>query len=254
MIEQILKEHNVIMLTRFGSHLYGTDTPESDTDYKGVYMPTKDQILLGKIPKSINFDSNPGHDKNGAGDIDCELYSFHYFMELCCKGEMIAMDMLHANKENIIYSDDLWDNINARRGLFYTTDMRAFVGYARKQAAKYGLKGSRLNSAERMIKFLSVLPEDSRMFEVWNHLPQDDNMKHVPNDGVPLKLMMFNFCGKMIQSTNKVKYTLDMVQKFYDTYGHRAIQAKNNEGVDWKAMSHALRAGVQIKEIFQTGA
>ena len=44
----------VIMLCRFGSHLYGTDTPESDTDYKGIFMPTKEMVLLGKIPKSIN--------------------------------------------------------------------------------------------------------------------------------------------------------------------------------------------------------
>ncbi len=254
MIEKILKEHNVIMLTKFGSHLYGTDTPDSDTDYKGIFMPTPDQILLGKIPKSINFDSNPGSNKNEAGDIDCELYSFHYFLELCCKGEMVAIDMLHANEKNIIFSTPLWNEIHERRNWFYTTDMKAFVGYARKQAAKYGLKGSRLNSAELLIAFLTNLDPESRMFEVWNELPTDDNMKHQPNPaGVALKHMMFNFCGKQIQSTNKVKYTLDMVQKFYDAYGHRAIAAKNNEGVDWKAMSHALRAGCQIKEIFQTG-
>jgi len=28
----------------FGSHLYGTDTPESDKDYKGVFMPARDDI------------------------------------------------------------------------------------------------------------------------------------------------------------------------------------------------------------------
>ena len=254
LIKKLLKEHNVIMLTKFGSHLYGTDTPESDTDYKGIFMPTAEQILLGKIPKTINFDSNPSNEKNGAEDIDCELYSFHYFMELACKGEMVAIDMLHANPENIIQTSELWGEIFTMRSMFYTTDMKAFVGYARKQAAKYGLKGSRLNSAERLITFLSKLDPESRMSEVWDDLPTDDNMKHQPNDsGVALKHMMFNFCGKQIQSTNKVKYTLDMVEKFYDSYGHRAIAAKNNEGVDWKAMSHALRAGCQIKEIFQTG-
>jgi len=252
MIEELLKEHNVIMLTKFGSHLYGTDTPESDTDYKGIFMPTAEQILLGKIPKTINFDSNPGSEKNGADDIDCELYSFHYFMELACKGEMIAIDMLHANMDNIIQTTELWEDIFAMRRMFYTTDMRAFVGYARKQAAKYGLKGSRLNSAECMINFLKQFDPDARMQAVWKELPIDDNMKHVPNEGVAPKLQMFNFCGKMMQATNKIGYSLEMVEKFYDAYGHRAIAAKNNEGVDWKAMSHALRAGCQIKEIFQT--
>ena len=47
-------EPEIIMLCRFGSHLYGTDTPTSDTDYKGIFIPTKHMILMGNIPKSIN--------------------------------------------------------------------------------------------------------------------------------------------------------------------------------------------------------
>ncbi len=31
---------NIIFKTLFGSHLYGTDTPESDYDEKGIFMPT----------------------------------------------------------------------------------------------------------------------------------------------------------------------------------------------------------------------
>lgn len=29
----------------FGSFLYGTDTPESDKDYKGVFLPSWEEIL-----------------------------------------------------------------------------------------------------------------------------------------------------------------------------------------------------------------
>ena len=46
-----LDRDQIICLMKFGSHLYGTNTTDSDTDYKGVYMPTKRQILLGKCPK-----------------------------------------------------------------------------------------------------------------------------------------------------------------------------------------------------------
>jgi predicted nucleotidyltransferase len=38
----------------FGSHLYGTNSETSDRDYKGVFMPTREQILLQRIPHSIN--------------------------------------------------------------------------------------------------------------------------------------------------------------------------------------------------------
>ena len=42
---------NLIVKMVFGSHLYGTNTPQSDKDFKGVFMPTNEQIYLGKIPK-----------------------------------------------------------------------------------------------------------------------------------------------------------------------------------------------------------
>ena len=37
--------HRLIEL-RAGSHLYGTDTPSSDTDLKAVHLPTARDILL----------------------------------------------------------------------------------------------------------------------------------------------------------------------------------------------------------------
>jgi DnaJ-domain-containing protein 1 len=51
----------------------------------------------------------------------------------------------------------------------------------------------------------------------------------------------------------KLWYARDCIQKFYDSYGERARQAERNEGIDWKAVSHAFRAGYQLKEIYETG-
>jgi hypothetical protein len=254
-VDEISDKFDVVMLCRFGSHLYGTDTPESDTDYKGIFMPTEREIKLGKIRKTANFDSNPFNVKNSKDDIDCELYSIHYFIELCIKGEMVAMDMLHANEENIIMTGTLWEDISNRRSMFYTTYMKAFVGYAKKQSAKYGMKSARLKSAESMMSYLAQFPENDRMFEHWHDMPNDENMYHKkqPDGGVSLKCMEFKFCGKTIQSTAKVGYIYDMVGKFYDSYGHRARKAQANEGVDWKAISHTLRGALQMEEIYRTG-
>jgi hypothetical protein len=40
------------------------------------------------------------------------------------------------------------------------------------------------------------------------------------------------------------------VQNFFNTYGSRAVLAAKNIGIDWKALSHAVRAALQVKEIF----
>lgn len=57
----------------------------------------------------------------------------------------------------------------------------------------------------------------------------------------------------------KYQLTLDfyefkrLVGGIFKDYGDRARQAEMNEGIDWKALSHALRGANQLKEIYETG-
>ena len=46
---------------------------------------------------------------------------------------------------------------------------------------------------------------------------------------------------------------IDIITKFYEQYGARAKQASQNKGVDWKAISHALRAGYQVEQLMNEG-
>lgn len=39
---------NKIVEMAHGSHLYGLETENSDMDYKGIYLPKLDDVLLGK--------------------------------------------------------------------------------------------------------------------------------------------------------------------------------------------------------------
>ena len=39
---------DVVYQVVYGSKLYGTNTPTSDTDLKSIYLPTIDDMLLGK--------------------------------------------------------------------------------------------------------------------------------------------------------------------------------------------------------------
>ena len=74
--------NNKIVDMVFGSHLYGTSSPSSDKDFKGVYVPTLDQMKLGRFPKSINENTKlNSSEKNTSEDTDTETYSLHYFLE-----------------------------------------------------------------------------------------------------------------------------------------------------------------------------
>lgn len=232
-----------------GSHLYGTNSATSDRDYKGVFMPTREQILLQRVPHSINESTKKGTEKNTAEDTDRERYSLHYFLHLACEGETVALDMLHAPQEFWLLSSRIWEDLVARRHMFYTRSLKAFVGYARRQAAKYGVKGSRLSEAKQVIAFLESQPASLRIGDVWDLLPTGEHIHKTSNDVDQL----YEVCGKKLTAKGYCHHYVPMLQAFADRYGDRARQAEENKGVDWKAVSHAFRAAYQVKHILVDG-
>ncbi len=265
-LKDLVKDHNVIMIMEFGSQLYGTSTPSSDVDYKGIFLPTKEQILLQEVPKYIKADTKDKHsgEKNTKDDIDIELYSLSYFIQLCIKEETVGIDMLNYPDDKIVYKNDeaigdyfVWDFIRSNRPKFYTNNLKGFVGYCRKQAAKYGIKGSRIADVRKVLDFLLYhnINEDrlAKMIDVWDSLPKGEHIHFVISGKKDSEEEFYQVCGKKMQKTSKISYCIDMLEKFIDSYGHRALLAEKNEGIDWKALSHALRYGYQIKELFKTG-
>jgi hypothetical protein len=239
---------------KFGSQLYGTATPESDTDYKGIFMPSTKEILLGRIPKCVsNSTKTDASKKNSKEDVDSGYYSLHYFIDLACKGETCALDMLHAPKNALEASSVCWEAIQKERSRFYTRNLNSFVGYARTQAAKYGIKGSRLSDCKRALDFVLSCDQHLRMEDVWDALPMGEHISFSLGHALPYGIPMYFVCGRGIQSTCKLSKAAEILSKYYESYGARAKLAENNEGIDWKAVSHALRAAFQVKEILTTG-
>lgn len=236
---------------KFGSHLYGTDTDNSDVDYKGVFLPSKREILLNNIPKSRSFSTGNDLKRNNPDDVDEEIYSLHYFIKLACDGQTVAMDMLHAPDEMLIESSDLWRNIVKQKNRFYTKNLSTFVNYARRQASKYGIKGSRLNAALQVLNILESNNPEGRLRDIWTRLPRNEYCRDTGVD--PNGMRQYQVCGKTFPESANIGYVLPIIRKFYDDYGHRAKQASENRNIDWKAISHALRAAIQTREILTTG-
>ena len=239
----------MIVKMKFGSHLYGTNTKQSDTDFKGIYMPSKREVFLNRVPKSLSNKTNSSTDKNTNEDIDTEIYSLHYFIHLACEGETVALDMLHAPKDMIVETSDIWGSLVFHREKFYTKNLKAFIGYARRQAAKYGIKGSRLNDAKRVIDFLSTVEAPVRLRDVWDELPEGEHIYKRPAVEFHNNLRVYEVCGKQLQESATASYVYDTIKLFHDAYGNRAKQAAENKGIDWKAVSHAIRAAVQVRQI-----
>lgn len=258
--------NNLIMKCLFGSHLYQLSTPESDKDFKGIYLPERDNLLLGNYAKHYSESTGNDKTKNTKDDIDVEIFSLPYFIELACKGETVALDMLHSDTtlttiETNWGGHEIWTDIKSKRRMFYTKDMKSYIGYARKQANKYGIKGSRMGAVEEVIQNLaSLYTREERDFlkirDIYDFLPVGDFLikcSMVDKSQGSKDLHFYEVCGRKYQDTLTVSQLLSHCTDIYNEYGDRAKQAKNDAGVDWKAVSHALRASYQMLGILQDG-
>lgn len=240
----------------FGSYLYGTNTENSDRDYKGIYIPEKNDCYLNLIKNSVNATTSNDSVKNTNQDIDEEIYSIQYFMKLAQNGEMIVLDMLHAPDDMLLINTPIFQKLRKNKSKFYSKNLSGYLDYIRKQTAKYSIKGERLLAMEDVLKvlrkgMLSSVTEP-RLNLIWDQLPVNEFCRFIDNPKEPRR-KHYECCGKMLQDTMAISYAYNVVKSMYDSYGERAKKARDNNGIDWKACSHCLRACFQLKEIYQTG-
>lgn len=242
----------MIVKMPFGSNLYGTYTPKSDKDFKGIFIPSKQDLYFQTCKKSRRYNTKKDpNTKNTKIDIDIEFFSLLFFLKMAKEGNIIAMDMLHCPKEYLIKTSDVWEEIIKNREKFYTKKIASFVDYARGQAAKYGIKGSRLYDAKKIIEYFEKFSDQPalKVKDVWDGIPKGINIKIYLPEGRN-RFRTVEVCNRKIQETIRVKYACEMVRKFYSTYGQRAIDAEANKNIDWRAVSHAFRAGYQLKQLY----
>jgi len=251
---------NLVTRIEFGSHLYGTSTPESDHDYKSVYLPSASDILLQRVKASTgHIVKREEGKKNAPGDTNDEAYSLQRYLQLLAEGQTVAIDMLFAPSPLI--TTPLWEKIKANKDRLLTTKSAAFVGYCRTQANKYGIKGSRVAAAKKAAEFFEVwakqLAQGSHLLEVADLLSGlciDEHTQIVTLETTPGRTeTFFECCNRKVSFGNTVKAAHEIFAKIYAVYGERARLAETNAGIDWKALSHAVRVGWEARELLLTG-
>jgi len=253
-----------IIKIKFGSHLYGTSTPASDVDFKSVFIPDARSILLQRTKGSIN-DQRPKaeFEKNTAGEIEEERFSLQRFLGLAAEGQTVALDMLFAPSWSFVAEPSpVWYEILDNRHRLVSRRSKAFIGYAMKQASKYGVKGSRVAASRNALNILArgmaehgTVAKLEVMAEIIKPVAEtDEHMAIVPitmpNGGV---VDHWEVCGRKMPYSSSIKNAHGIMQRLVEEYGHRALQAESNQGVDWKALSHAVRVGHQAIELLNTG-
>lgn len=252
-----------IVNIKFGSHLYGTATPQSDLDFKGVYVPCARDILLQRVKGTVSEHRQKAErEKNLPGEIDRDSYSLQRFLGLAAEGQTVALDILFAPEWAMPEPPaPEWQEIVANRSRLLTRKSAAFLGYCRQQANKYGIKGSRVAAARNALALLSDLEAahgtaaklGDFAAEVGKLQGDHSALVDIEVANRTNTIRHWDVCGRKMPFTVSVKAAREVMQRLVDEYGQRALQAERQEGIDWKALSHAVRVGYQALELLGTG-
>ena len=276
MIDKIIKELNIrgklVYLSQYGSHLYGLDTPSSDLDFRGIYIPSINDIILHKDQDEINKEVQIDNNK-----VDVKIFSLQKFIKLCSKADTNALDLLFSLRtradhqwkyEGLVYNvpQEMEYPVrfiyNNRDKLINTNKLESPITYAFKQATKYGLKGERLKVLEDILQlckeYQSYDFQDIPLYEFieWadEAMPWDD--KHLKVDILDNKGKKERYlfvCGVQHQFNLSLKAFTERIEEKIDKEYTSERTKKSKDGNDWKALSHAIRVLVEVQELLETG-
>lgn len=124
----------IVFRVIIGSQAYGTSTPESDIDYKGVYIQNQDDILsFGYIPiVEISKD-------------EC-YYEIRRFLELLEEANPTCLEMLYSPDDCIVKKLPVFDLVLENKEKFLTIKcLQSFSGYATDQIKKASGLNKKMN-------------------------------------------------------------------------------------------------------------
>lgn len=231
-----------IVKIKVGSHLYGCATPASDIDYKEVTFQSLEELLFSKAETNKS-------DTRELDNTESQAFSLRYFIKLLLGGQVIPMDMLFAPDQFIEHSTPTWEYIRENKDRFTSRMVAPFVGYAKGQAMKYGLKGSKINTLDMAIELLEANePFDKICDTLRGFEAVEFNVENA--SGTMIRHIVI--CGKSFGETTAYSFWLKPLRQMRNTFGKRA-EACIDTGTDLKAQYHTVRICKEAEELLLTG-
>ncbi len=279
--EQIHNNQQVLLLQCIsGSKAYGLDTPQSDTDIKGVFTLSKNEFYGLNYTEQV---SNPSN--------DIVYYELKRFMELLSRNNPNILELLNTPSDKVLYKHPIMDLIQPEMFLSKLC-LQTFAGYAQSQIKKAkGLNKKIFNPVDEKRKsildfcyiiegYVAVplqvwlnqnnyqqedcgliniphskdmyaLFHQSQMKEKLSGICSGDNANNIQLSSIPEKLepkamMSFNKDGYSIYCKEYAQYW-DWVDKRNDTRFQNTLEHGKN--YDAKNMMHTFRLLNMAEEI-----
>ncbi len=123
-----MNHNQIVCLVRTGSHSYGTNTPTSDLDVRGIFVGS---------PKSIRTPWFTETEWSDPTQIDTKLYELNKFMQLALDCNPNVVELLWVNPDDIIHDSLEYQYLRLhRRDLLSQKIIATTMGYGKAQLSR----------------------------------------------------------------------------------------------------------------------
>jgi hypothetical protein len=286
-----VKVETALFMVPFGSHLYGTNGPNSDLDFKLVCLPSLADLLLNKqvTNRKVLPEGKKDGEKMSVGEAEYEYIPLQVFLNDFIAGQTYALEIAFAVLQEKVWfegmpvqqlaadkliTDDhifVFEWMDELVGRFLTRNVQKMVGYAVSQSRNYGLKTERYTSMKNVVETVEgyiqslaimktneqainklILKDSPALIAELVKMPHVKECEILNGAGGTQMAPAIEVCGKQFPLTAAFSTMLKSLKASLAQYGDR-VKKYDGEGVDWKALSHAIRITEQVLELTTTG-
>lgn len=274
---------NFKLISKFitGSRLYGTNTELSDTDIRGVFIPSE-EYFYGFLNRIEQIKDN---------ETDTEFYDIRKFLVLTLDNNPNIIEFLFIPDKFILHKTKEWDDIVSNRSYFVSKKCRhTFFGYANSQLKRiqrhrswllnppkkhpqrsdYGLPGNKsLLSKDQIGAFNTLVSlylkqigkhhklavELEEMEENVSYISVVQNLVNIDYNAVS-KIMKIS--DNMIEALDREKAYANAIahwnayQNWKKNRNPKRAKFEKKFGYDTKHAAHLLRLITECKELLTT--
>lgn len=247
-----------------GSHFFDLNGPNSDKDYRGLYIDSHQDSFSSSKGKIyvVKTKTNDSGGKNSKDDIDVDIFSVCSLLELLKKGDFNLIEALYAPEDKILYKSALYDELREFRSNLVHNDISAFLGFIRTEANKVGVNSHHYEVQMNFLKILENKNPHAKLRTFWKEI--EDFCADEKNTGVKISRSAINnsdlskempavvIAARMHQWTASAGYVTEAIKHVISGYGHRQKSTADTGG-DFKTLYHSLRLIFEANDILDYG-
>jgi len=245
-------ERKIIVESMVGSKLYGTNHPQSDDDFYGVFIHSA-QDLFGIEKRADHWKCNvklSEGSRNTLGDIDRNFCSLPSFLFKAASGDSLNTEILFTPKKLCKVWTPEWEKVLTYRKYMVSQHIKApFLDFSKAQAHKANSKVENLTLLKEFNDFFSQQESKYRIRDV-----MPENLKTKVDDiHLPDGSHGFVLSGKTFLYSLKLSNFKKTLHQMVGLYGDRVHKVVAAGGYDWKALAHAYRLVFEAEHLLQYG-